>query len=195
VKIQACERCAEKSVRARQIYIIDGPLGRSIFDIEKAKSIVKDRRRQPVLVPKTVVERFLKINQWTAEHCQHVNLGVPGIIGQRFGGLTLFDGTHRAARSHLEGVPFWAHVLDCNESRDCLIDQRSAEMEPAVIASEIRGVLANNPHAELLHVELSYEGTPAELGEQAIRSCLTEEENAHVRLVGIGRESSVVKCG
>jgi hypothetical protein len=181
-----CPICAERQHgSARQIYIIHGELGRYVFDISLAKRTVADGR-QPCAVPAEALQRFLEVNnEWSEQHLAHVDPDVPGIVGQRFGGMALFDGTHRAERARREGRQFWAYVLTYEESADCLIGQDVAEMNAEIIAREIRGVLRNNYQiAERITVELrlSADEEPG-AAEAAIREQLAPEENQKVQLL------------
>jgi hypothetical protein len=173
-----CPVCEERRGRhLKQVYVVEGRLGQCIFDVDQAKQIVSDGR-EAVVVPPTVLNKMLTVNkEWSREHLEHVDLSIPGIIGQCYGGLALFDGTHRAARASGEGVPFRAYRLSYEESMRCLIARDDADMTPEQIAQELRGMLRNNP--ETL-VEADLQGDPA--GEPEIRRHLTPEENQRIQL-------------
>jgi hypothetical protein len=179
----SCPRCRERS--AHQIYIIQGELGEYAYDVGKARVIVSDGRL-PHVIPPEVLRRFLDLNKdWDAVHCDHVDPGTPGIVGQRFGGLALFDGTHRAARALRDGQEFSAFMLSYPESAACMILCDPAEdMSLDTIVAEVRGLLVNNPGAEMVEVGLECEETEdTEELETAIRMLLTEEENARIACV------------
>jgi len=181
----ACPRCRDRS--GHQVYVVHGELGRYVFDQRKARAMIQANPREAYPIPPEVVEKFLEVNnEWHEEHVDHVDSSDPGIIGQRFGGMALFDGTHRARRSLRDHTQFMAYFLTLEESNACLIDKEVAEMSVEIIAREIKGVLRNNQNAELLEVEIGaddYEQAGA--SEEAIRQHLTPEENGRVCILVI----------
>jgi hypothetical protein len=184
MKLKACEVCQlRKAGLVLQVYIINGELGTWGFDIARAATIVADGR-SPVLVPPEILNRFLEVNnEWCEAHLPHVDPNKPGIVGQRFGGIALFDGTHRAVKAHRTNRPFYAFMLTFQESTECLVHHSRPAMTAERIARELRGVIKNNRGTEMIEAEFELDdGEKADENEQAIRSHLTPEENKHVRL-------------
>ena len=112
---------------------------RYLFDVDLAREFVQDGRK-PVEVDEASVRQSV---EWTViypEHIKHVNTKYPGIIthvwfplqnGERVQGHLLIDGNHRAARCLEENLPFFAHVLTEDESRQIVLKSpanASAEM-------------------------------------------------------------------
>lgn len=179
--INSCPRCQERA--SHQIYIIHGELGQYVFDVAKARAFVADGRSAHI-VPPEIIQRFLEVNSdWSEEHLEHVDAAQPGIVGQRFGGLALFDGTHRAALSLRDGSTFRAYLLTLEESESCLIGSSIAEMTAETVARELRGVLRNNTHSGVLEAEIAFTHEDPATSELAIRAHLSEEENARVKLL------------
>lgn len=180
-----CPICKERCTEDAQVYVVSGPLGNAVYDVAPALRIVSDGR-EPLEVPAEVTARLLAVNRdcLIPEHMEHVDVSIPGIILQRYGGLALMDGTHRAARLALGQalgsitVPFRAYVLSCDESNACLLAQDGAELGPKQIALELRAVLQHNPEVGKLEVEI--EGDPE--SDSAIREHLTPEENRRLEL-------------
>lgn len=185
MRTRSCPVCAARtSGSALQVYLIKGALGTWAFNIKKASAIVADHRK-PVLVPPEILARLLEVNkEWHEEHLPHVNSKEPGIIGQRFGGIALFDGTHRAVNAQRSGDHFYAYMLTVAESQECIVHNEVPAMTADLIASELRGVLKNNRNVKMLEAEVVLDPTDNALDcEHDIRSFLTAGENRHLRLI------------
>lgn len=179
--MMTCPRCQMNASHGFQIYMVDGELGKYIFDVARARRITADGRPAYPVDPK-LVEMMLEVNEeHTPQHIDHVDPTRPGIIAQRFGGYALIDGNHRARRCLRDHLPFSVYALTLQESMECLIHQDQKDFTPELVAREIRGMLKNNQECEMMTIALtSDEG--AQSSEAAIRACLSEEENARVSL-------------
>jgi hypothetical protein len=180
-----CPRCQDRA--SHEIYIVQGELGQYAFDVAKARAFVADGRT-PHIIPPEIVQRFLDVNsEWMEDHVAHVNPTQPGIVGQRFGGLTLFDGTHRAVLSLRTGTVFRAFVLSLEESESCVIGRKVAQMSAETVAHELRGVIRNNSQSGLIEAELAVtDNEDPRVAEESIRRFLNAEENARIKLNFIG---------
>lgn len=116
--------------------------GHYVFDVDKAREIVKDGRETFELDPADV--RFsVETSEIDERHLPHVNMSIPGIMGhvwlpvadgEVWHGHVLIDGNHRAARALKEGIPFEIFVLSEEESRSVLL--RSPETIAAQAADQ-----------------------------------------------------------
>jgi hypothetical protein len=175
-----CSRCRDILRRGRQTYSVEGELGQYVFDVELALRIVNDGKHPTAEVPTGMLRRMLLVNaEHHAAHLDHVDPSRPGIIGQRFGGICLIDGNHRAHRCLRDGLPFRAYLLDLAESMKCLIHSDPINFTPELMAREIRGMLKNNPECQMLTTELTLtDGEDSQETETTLRSHLTPQENA-----------------
>jgi len=176
-----CPRCQWMLRRAQQVYSVQGELGTYLFDVNLAKRMVHSVKGRPTaIVPPDMLRHMLEVNDEHHEaHIDHVDPSVPGIIGQRLGGVCLIDGNHRARRCLRDGIPFHAYMLDLKESSDCMMLSEQIDFTPELMAREIRGMLRNNQQCEMLTTELTLtEGEDPKVTEAALRSHLTPEENA-----------------
>jgi hypothetical protein len=174
-----CPVCRERRNRkdaSHQVYYIQSETGQYVFDIEKAIALCGDGRPAQE-VPREAVVRMLGVNEYAEQHLDHVNPEHPGIVGQMFGAISLFDGTHRAARCLRDNLPFTVYMLSYEESQACLLSHESVGVGAEQFASELRGVLRNNPQADKVELELDCDTAE---GEDAVRALLTEEENKRV---------------
>jgi hypothetical protein len=100
-----------------------------IFDIERAKAMVRDGRELVEMYPEDV---RAAVDDCTIdeEHVGHVDPSIPGIIGHiRFRtpegellkGHALIDGHHRAARCLRDSIPYFAYLLTEEESTAILL--------------------------------------------------------------------------
>ncbi len=133
---------------------------------------------------------MLEVNEeHHAAHIDHVDPSVPGIAGQRLGGICLMDGNHRARRCLRDGLPFSVYVLDLAESTRCLIHSDQTDFTPELMAREIRGMLGNNPQCEMLTTTLDLtDGEDPKETEVALRAHLTPEENARLTITFESKE-------
>jgi hypothetical protein len=160
---------------------VAGALGEYVFDVELARQIVKNTPNRPTgVVPPEILTKMLEVNEdHVPEHIDHVNPRIPGIAGQRLGGIALIDGNHRARRCLRDGLPFHVYLLDLTESMQCLIHSDPVDFTPEMMAKEIRGMLKNNQQCEMLTTELTLsEGEDPIQSEAELRAHLTPEENA-----------------
>jgi hypothetical protein len=179
----SCQRCQENLRRGHQIYSVTGELGKYVFDVELARSIVSDGKHQAYGIPEDLLAKMLEVNEeHYASHLDHVDPRIPGILAQRLGGICLMDGNHRARRCLRDGLPFNAYMLSMPESMECLIHSDTVDFTPELMAREFRGMLRNNQHCDLLTSTLQLtDGEDPEAVEAAIRGCLTPEENARLK--------------
>jgi len=185
-----CPRCQQNMRGGKQVYSVEGELGKYIFDVSLARGIVSDGKHRTSLVPPELLHKMLEVNEeHHAEHIDHVDPSVPGIAGQRFGGICLMDGNHRARRCLRDGLPFSVYVLDLAESVRCLIHSDQIDFTPELMAREVRGMLRNNQQCEMLTTELSLtDGEDPREIEEALRAHLTPEENARWTVSFGGKE-------
>jgi hypothetical protein len=175
-----CAICSQRKLGGAEVYELKGPGGSSVFDVEKAKQIVADGRR-PVLVPPDALAPFLEASHYEETHLPHVDPDSPGILGQRFSGLFILDGVHRAARCLHEQRDFHAYVLTQQETLSCLVLQDLWESNVGMVVRELRQLLEDHPAAAYLEVKL--DSSPEALAQ--IRNLLTPEENARIKFLGV----------
>jgi hypothetical protein len=175
-----CERCA--NMGKPQMYTVKGELGEYVFNVERARQIANDGRHRAFEVPREMVEQMLSVNEdHVPEHIDHVDPSQPGILAQRWGGVALIDGNHRARRCLRDGFVFRAFMLDLIESRACMVLEAQAQLTPELIARELRGMLRNNPQCEMMTVSFTSDEDEV-YSEALVRSYLTPEENAHLTI-------------
>lgn len=171
----ACPVCALHKILGSELLILHGAQ-RHVFNVEKAKQIVKDGR-VAYLVPKPLLARLLGTKKWSSPHLDHVQAKRPGICIRLMGGVVLVDGIHRAARSAHRGLPFYAHLLTFSETQSCLIDESPHSHH--AFTQEIQHILQINPKADIV-AELV--GRQKAL-EPAVRADLSAKDNLRTKLV------------
>jgi hypothetical protein len=131
----ACRECATKTnsdpKRFAQTYTVqaDG-IGSFEFLISRAQELCSDAH--VVEVPVEHLYRLLQVNITEPRHYAHVDPAKPGIVATiEFEGrseclLALIDGSHRAARCLIDGIPFRAYVLDWQLAHQCLLSYEPA---------------------------------------------------------------------
>lgn len=121
---QSCPEC-EGRRNGFQIYTIrlkDGTL--LAWDVERALHLCSDGRK-PVPVHPTHIDEMLRVNRYSADHLDHVNADLPGILcvfeytDDSCPLFCLIDGSHRAARCRRDEAPFFAYILTEEESFLC----------------------------------------------------------------------------
>ena len=99
------------------------------FDVDRARALVADGR-EPVEVDEEDLRLSCSETRIDRRHLDHVDPTIPGIIaaaffrnpdGEEVWGHLLIDGNHRAARCVRDGLPYLAHVLSDEESREVLL--------------------------------------------------------------------------
>lgn len=94
------------------------------FDVDLAIEIATDGR-EPVEVDEESLRRCIRNNEIDEEFLREVKIGRPGIIvnvpyqlddGRTITGHLLIDGNHRATRCLRDGKPFYAYVLNEEET-------------------------------------------------------------------------------
>ena len=173
-----CAICSQRKLGGVEVYELKGEGGSSVFDVEKAKQIAAAGRR-PVLVPADALAPFLEASHYEEAHLPHVGPGSPGILGQRFSGLFILDGVHRAARCLHERRDFHAYVLTQQETLSCLVLQDLWESNVGMVVRELRQLLQDHP--DMAYVEVKLDSGPEAL--EQIRNLLTPEENARIRII------------
>jgi hypothetical protein len=131
---QTQETCPHCVVDARETYRY---FGRNfVFDVDRAREIVLDGR-EPVEVDEDSVRASLSDTRIHRQHLDHVDTKYPGIIahiavvtndGEYAKGHTLIDGNHRAAKCLESGQPFYAYLLNEEESEMILTRARPLAM-------------------------------------------------------------------
>ena len=100
------------------------------FDVSLARKMVLDNRT-PVEVDEESIRLELEDTRIHKEHLLHVDTKYPGIIShvwfpinshEEVHGHLLIDGNHRAARCLELGIPYFAHILTEEESREILLE-------------------------------------------------------------------------
>ena len=167
-----CPICnARQHANTTEVYIISDGEDRHFFNVDKAKTIASDGRPS-VPIDEWTIRRIVSLNDYAPIHLAHVDPDKPGIIVQRFGGLVLLDGIHRAVRSLQDGRTFHAYMLNYQESLACLIRQEIASHDARFIVAKLRKVLTTAPSFDSIEAELE---CTAEVLTQ-VRRMLTREE-------------------
>ena len=100
-----------------------------VFDVDLAREITADGR-EPVEIDDDSLAACLVDTRIYPQHLPHVDVQYPGIIAHVFfplpdgtieRGHVLIDGNHRAARCRELGRPFFAYLLNEDESRHILL--------------------------------------------------------------------------
>lgn len=173
-----CAICSQRELGGVEIYELKGEGGSSVFDVEKAKQIAAGGRR-PVLVPADALAPLLEASHYEEGHLPHVGPDSPGILGQRFTGLFILDGVHRAVRCLHEQRDFHACVLTQQETLSCLVLQDLWESNVGMVVRELRQLLQDHPAA--VYLEVNLDSSPEALAQ--IRNLLTPEENARIKFL------------
>lgn len=117
-----CARCKLKTHEGGEVFYHKDSAFK--FDVDLALQIVNDGR-EPVQVDPESLRHCLRHTEVDEQHLPHVSIGRPGIIahvtyhlddGQTIVAHLLIDGNHRAARSLKDGLPFFAYLLDADET-------------------------------------------------------------------------------
>ena len=112
-----------------------------IFDVDKARTMVRDGRRSVELDPDDT-RHSVDISRIYPQHLSHVNTRFPGIVahvwyqqadGEILHGTLLIDGHHRAARCLQLGKPFRVYVLSEDESRAIMLRAPAVSRELATV--------------------------------------------------------------
>jgi glutamate-1-semialdehyde 2,1-aminomutase len=119
----ACARCRQAAL------VFSYRNGQFRFDLSRARALAQGAR-ELVEVEEESVRASLEDVAIDPEHAAHVDATLPGIIaqvemtdadGESVSGHVLVEGHHHAYRCLEEGRPFFAVVLDAEESRETLI--------------------------------------------------------------------------
>jgi len=160
-----------------EVFVISEGLDKYFFNVNKAKTIVTDNRPS-IVIPTSTVRVIVSVNDYSPLHLPHVDPRKPGIVVQRFGGLVLLDGIHRAVRCLEEKATFRAFILNYQESLACLVRQEIASNDAQTIVAKLRKVLATAPGEDIVEAEL-------ECSQQIlvqVRAMLTPEEKWRIVL-------------
>ena len=128
--------------------------------------------RPAIAIPESTLQRMAAVNEYSSVHLAHVDPDKPGIMVQRFGGLVLLDGIHRAVRCLKEDKAFRACMLNYQESLTCLVRQEIASTDAGPIVAKLRKVMSTASTIEPIEAEI--ECTPEVLAR--VRALLTPEE-------------------
>lgn len=153
---------------------------RYFFNVDEAKKIVSDGRSSIVIARQTI-RAMMKVNDYTPMHVAHVDVKRPGIVLQRFGGLVLLDGIHRAVLSLQQRRTFHAAMLSYQESLACLVRQEIASTDAGSIVEKLRRVMGTAPAC--VPVEAEIECTPQVLAQ--VQTALTPEERLRLILKAV----------
>ena len=173
----ACPICAARQPGTTEVYVISESNDRYFFNVDKAKAIVTDERPSLELGEATI-KRMMLLNAWEESHLPHVDAKRPGILVQRFGGLILLDGIHRAVRSLREEKAFRAYMLNYEESLACIVRQDIASSDAIAIVEKLRRVLGTAPRSDRIEAEI--ECSPATLAR--VQMMLQPEEKQRFTL-------------
>lgn len=177
----ACPVCAaRRQAGTTEIYLLSEGADRYFFNVDAAKKIVSDGRSS-ILIARQTIRRMMKVNDYTPMHLTHVDAKKPGIVLQRFGGLVLVDGIHRAVLSLQQKRAFHATMLSYQESLDCVVRQEIASTDAGSIVEKLRRVMATAPASEPIEAELE---CTAEVLAQ-VRAALTPEERQRLILKAV----------
>jgi len=166
-----CPVCSARKKGTTEVYLISEGEDRYFFNVDKAKKIVSDGR-PPISIPEATLKRIIALNDHAPMHLAHVDVNRPGIMLQRFGGLVLLDGIHRAALCLEQSRTFQAYMLNYEESLACLIRQEIASHDAGSIVRKLRKVMSTAPAFTPVVAELE---CSAEVLAQ-VRAALTAEE-------------------
>lgn len=158
------------------MYLLSEGEDKYFFNVDRAKKIVSDGRSS-IVIARPTIQSMMAVNDFSPLHLPHVDPESPGIVLQRFGGLVLVDGIHRAVLSLQQDRVFYACMLSYQESLDCLVRQEVASSDADSIVEKLRRVMATAPASGPMEAEI--ECTPEVLAQ--VRAALTPEER--VRLV------------
>lgn len=153
---------------------------RYFFNVDRAKQIVSDGR-PAIAIAEATIRRFMTVNDYNPAHLPHVDPEKPGIMLQRFGGLVLLDGIHRAVLSLGEGRAFHATMLNYQESLACLVRQKNASRDAGSIVRKLRKVMSTAPASSLIEAEIE---CTAEVLAQ-VRAALTPDERRRLILKAV----------
>ena len=171
-QIWDCPICSARQQKGTtEVYLIGDGDDRYFFNVDKAKTMAMDGR-PTIAVPESTLQRVAKVNDYSPIHLAHVDPDKPGIMVQRFGGLVLLDGIHRAVRCLNQGKPFSACMLNYQESLACLVRQEIASTDAGSIVGKLRKVMSTASTIEPIEAEI--ECTPDVLAR--VRALLTPEE-------------------
>lgn len=94
------------------------------WDVELAWKLCADGRNA-IRLHSTYLDEVLRVNRYNPLHLDHVDPARPGIgsvldyADDSTPVLCLIDGTHRAARSVRDSIPFFIHLLTAEETARC----------------------------------------------------------------------------
>lgn len=162
------------------MYLISEGADRYFFNVDRAKEIVSDGR-PAIAIGDFTIRRFMALNDYTPMHLPHVDPEKPGIVLQRFGGLVLLDGIHRAVLSLQQGRAFYATMLNYPESVACLVRQEIASDDAPSIVEKLRKVMGTAPGSAPIEAEVE---CTAEVLAQ-VRAALTPEERQRLLLKAV----------
>ncbi len=172
-----CRVCEQRRLGGGEIYELRGDAGTSVYDVDLAKRTVSGRRTAE-LVSFDALTDLLQGSRHVEAHLAHVDPAKPGIVGQRFNGLFLLDGLHRATRCVREHRNFSAFVLSQEETLSALRSQDLWESNVGMAVRELRQLLAGATGSEGIEVELECSADAIE----QIRKLLTVEENTRIHI-------------
>lgn len=185
-QISDCPICSARQQQGTtEVYLISEGEDRYFFNVDQAKKIVSDGRPS-IVIPRQTIRRMMRVNGYTPIHLSHVDPKRPGIVLQRFGGLVLLDGIHRAVLSLREKRAFHAAMLSYEESLDCLVRQQVAASDAGSIVEKLRKVMSTAPATEPIDAEI--ECTPEVLAR--VRALLTPEERLRFILKAVSPRKS-----
>jgi hypothetical protein len=103
--------------------------GVGIFDVVRARAIVRRRRRRAVHLKPRQLRRLTELSDTYRPHLAHVNTRKCGIVGRyrtEDGQVIEFmlEGNHRAARAIQSGRPFRVHRLTNKETAEIFIGRQ-----------------------------------------------------------------------
>lgn len=185
-QILDCPICsARRQKGTTEIYMIGEGEDRYFFNVDKAKTMALDGR-PAIAIAESTLQRVAAVNDYSPVHLAHVDPDKPGIMVQRFGGLVLLDGIHRAVRCLNHGKPFSACMLNYQESLACLVRQEIASTDAASIVEKLRKVMSTASTIEPIEAEI--ECTPEVLA--SVRALLTPEERLRFILKAVSPRKS-----
>lgn len=132
LRAEGCPRCAQRP----DVFSYLG--GRFRFDLCRARELAENEY-EPVEVEEDSIRACLGDVALGPAHAEHVDPTLPGIIahvrlesspGEEAEGHVLIDGHHRAYRCLQEGRPFYAIVLNQEDSRALLLPETTGPFPP-----------------------------------------------------------------
>lgn len=117
--MKKCKRCRLVKNQVCQLSNI------GFFAVNKAIRIIKRKPRRKYKISSRrlyFLTKNTKILKESKSHLSHVNLSLPGILGQTETHSFLLDGNHRALWHRINKKPFYAYILTGFETGQTMLE-------------------------------------------------------------------------